>query len=150
MGDYASYLSKVLWRPLGQSDASIALDHPGGEAHYFATLRASVRDWMRVGVMIAQGGRFEGRQVLPASWIDEVVTPNPSNPNYGLQVWIGAPFAPHRRYGPSTPRTATASAPYVASDMVFFDGSGGQRGYVSKSLDLVIVRTAGEDWSYDC
>jgi CubicO group peptidase (beta-lactamase class C family) len=148
-GDYARYLSKVLWKPLGQSDAVVALDHPGGEAHYFATLRASVRDWMRIGVMIAHDGRFDGRQVLPAAWIREATTADPVNPNYGLQIWIGSPFAPHRRYGPNTPRTAIASQPYLAPDMIFFDGSGGQRVYVSKSLDLVIVRTGGEDWTYD-
>jgi CubicO group peptidase (beta-lactamase class C family) len=43
----------------------------------------------------------------------------------------------------------THSAPYLADDVVFFDGGGGHRVYVVPSRRLVIVRTGATirpDW----
>lgn len=42
----------------------------------------------------------------------------------------------------------TASEPFSAPDLAYFDGFGGQRVYINRGLDLVIVRTgnARMDW----
>lgn len=43
---------------------------------------------------------------------------------------------------------ATASEPFLVDDMIYLDGFGGQRVYISRSLDLVIVRMGESrpDW----
>nr|MCU0759689.1 beta-lactamase family protein [Steroidobacteraceae bacterium] len=146
---YADYVSARLWQPLGAKDATLWLDRPGGTPRAFSYFVARPRDWLRVGVMLAGRGRFEGREILPASWIDAMTTPSPTNPNYGYQAWLGSPPGGKRRYNRNTSAAITHSAPYLAGDVVFFDGGGGHRVYVVPSRRLVIVRTGAvnrPDW----
>ena len=146
---YAEFVSKRLWQPLGARDAMLWLDRPGGTPRAFSYFVARPRDWLRVGVMLADHGRFEGREILPASWVAAMTTPSPRNPNYGFQVWLGSPAGGLRRYNRNTPVGVKHSAPYLADDVVFFDGGGGHRVYVVPSRRLVIVRTGAvnrPDW----
>jgi len=148
-GDYAAYLSRVLFKPLGMGDAHLWLDHEGGEPRFFAYLEMRARDWLRVGVMIDRKGSFDGAQVLPASWIQTVTTPSVLNPNYGIQTWIGLPWNRYRAYGPRSPVKMSNIEPYLAKDMVLFDGFGGERVYIAPSLDLVIVRIGEPSFAFD-
>jgi CubicO group peptidase (beta-lactamase class C family) len=146
---YADYVSRRLWQPLGAAPAQLWLDRPGGSPRAYAYFQARPRDWLRLGVMIAQGGRFDGREIVPASWIAAMTTPAPRNPNYGFQVWLGAPADGKRAYNADTPARALHSAPYLAPDVAFFDGGGGHRVYIVPSRELVIVRTGAvnrPDW----
>jgi CubicO group peptidase (beta-lactamase class C family) len=148
-GDYAAYLSHVLLQPLGAGDAHIWLDHEGGEPRFFAFLQMRARDWLRVGILIDRKGQFDGAQVLPAAWIKAITTPSALNPNYGLQVWIGSPWVRYRAYGPRNPIKISHAEPYLASDLVYFDGFGGERVYIIPSLDLVIVRVGEASLAFD-
>ncbi len=146
---YADFVSERLWKPLGAKDARLWIDRPGGTPRGFSYFVARPRDWLRLGVMIAQGGRLEGREIMPASWIEAMSTPSPNNRNYGLHVWLGSPAGGKRFYNRNTPVGVTHSAPYLADDVVFFDGGGGHRVYVVPSRQLVIVRTGAvnrPDW----
>ncbi len=148
-GDYAEYLSKVLLQPLGTGDAHLWLDHVGGEPRFFAFLQMRARDWLRIGIMIDHKGKFDGAQVIPAAWIEAITTPSALNPNYGLQVWIGSPWVRYRSYGPRNPIKISHAEPYLAPDLVYFDGFGGERVYIVPSLDLVIVRVGEASLSFD-
>jgi CubicO group peptidase (beta-lactamase class C family) len=148
-GDYAAYLSTVLLKPLGAGDAHLWLDHEGGEPRFFAFLQMRARDWLRVGILIDRKGRFDGQQVLPAAWIKALTTPSSLNPNYGILTWIGSPWSRYRSYGPRSPVKVSNEAPYLAADLVFFDGFGGERVYIAPSLDLVIVRIGEPSFSFD-
>ncbi len=148
-GDYAAYLSQVLLKPLGAGDAHLWLDHVGGEPRFYAYLEMRARDWLRVGILIDRQGRFGGAQVLPAAWIRTQTSPSALNPNYGILTWIGSPWRRVRLYGPRTPMKVQHAAPYLAPDLVFFDGFGGQRVYVVPSLDLVIARIGEPSFDFD-
>lgn len=146
---YADFVSERLWRPLGAKDATLWLDRPDGTPRAFSYFIARPRDWLRLGVMIADRGRFEGREILPPSWIEAMTTPSAKNPNYGFQAWLGSPAGGKRFYNRNTPVGVRHSAPYLADDVVFFDGGGGHRVYVVPSRRLVIVRTGAvnrPDW----
>ena len=148
-GDYASYLSASLWCPLGNADASLWLEHAGGEPRYFAFLDASVRDWARVGELIRLNGQWHGKALLPAEWIAEMTKPSPANPNYGLGIWRGSPWVKARRYSKEVSMTATHSEAYLADDVVYLDGFGGQRVYVVPSAGLVIARSGETSKTWD-
>lgn len=145
---YAQYLSQKLWQPLGAGDAFVALDRPGGLARTSSGLLARPEDWLRLGLLFVDQGRVDGRQVVPAAWIAAMAAPSPANPNYGLHLWRASPHAPQRRYNSSTPLAMPARQPFLAGDMVFFDGAGAQRVYVSARERLVIVRqgASAPDW----
>lgn len=145
---YADYLSERLWKPLGAADAWVALDHPGGHARTSSALFARPEDWLRLGLLFVQRGQVAGRQVVDPAWLDRMTSPSPANPNYGFQLWRGSPHAPQRVYNSVTPGAMPARQPFLAGDMVFFDGAGAQRVYASASEQLVIVRlgAAAFDW----
>ena len=148
-GDYAAYLAKKIWCPLGNADASLWLEGDGGEPRYFAFLDASVRDWARVGELIRNRGAWNGKQLIPTAWIDEMVKPSASNPNYGLGIWLGSPWTKARRYSRSSTFTALQSAPFLADDVWFLDGYGGQQVYIVPSAKLVISRSGETSQSWD-
>lgn len=146
---YSEFVSEALWQPLGAKDATLWLDRPGGTAKGFSYFQARPIDWLKVGMMIAHGGLYDGQQVVSSDWITAMKTPSRLHPNYGFQVWLGSPEGGRRFYNRNTPFGVLHSAPYAADDVVFFDGGGGHRVYVVPSRDLVIVRTGSvnrPDW----
>lgn len=145
---YAEFLSERLWRPLGASEAYVWLNETDGFPRGYSGLLATARDWLRVGLLIKDFGAYGGEQVIDAALIEAMTTPSKANPNYGWQIWLGTEYAPMRSYSRSSPVGVKASEPYLADDMIYFDGFGGQRVYISREEDLVIVRI-GElflDW----
>ena len=145
---YADYLSDAIWKPIGAQDAYVWLDREGGRPHFNAALFAQAEDWLRLGVMIAQEGRFGDQQVVPESWIAEMAEPSAAKENYGM-VWLAEPFEAERQLAEEVPYTVEASEPFTIEDLMIFDGYGGQRVYVSPSEDLVIVRigaTVRDGW----
>ena len=145
---YADYVSEKLWRPLGAKAATLWMDRDGGMPKGYAFFQARPRDWLRIGLAIRNEGAVDGRQVVPAEWLALMTTPSPVNPKYGLQTWIGSPHVTERFYNRNTPFGVRQEEPFLADDVVFFDGAGGQRVYVIPSADLVIVRTGmpSGDW----
>jgi CubicO group peptidase (beta-lactamase class C family) len=146
---FAEWLSQSVWAPIGAQDASVWLDREGGFARTYCCLIATARDWVEVGLLIKNDGRANGRRILPAEWIAAQTSGGPLNANFGYQTWIASPHAPKRSYGPAVPLTIPANEPFLAKDMVYFDGSGAQRVYISKAEDLVIVRIGRANFAWD-
>lgn len=146
---YTDYLSSKLWKPLGNADAAVWLDRPGGRPHFNSALFATAEDWLNIGKLILNNGKVGGRQVVPASWISTMKTPSATNPNYGM-LWMGKPYQAVRRFStdPRYKYTVNSSAPYLADDLIYLDGYGGQRVYMVPSQKLIIVRIGNtrRDW----
>ncbi len=95
-----------------------------------AGLRLEPRGLMKIGAMMLAGGEWQGRRIVPASWIAEATTPHMDTPPVGgygyywwstAAQWNGAPLA------------VTAAW-----------GNGGQRLFLVPDLDLAMVITAGD------
>jgi CubicO group peptidase (beta-lactamase class C family) len=72
----SDYLAAKLWQPLGmESKALWALDHEGGIEKTFCCLSARARDFARLGKLMRDGGRWNGRQLVPAAWAERTVLP---------------------------------------------------------------------------
>lgn len=68
----ASLLSERIWRPLGtEQDAAFTVD-PAGQENCGGGLNTSLRDLARFGEMLRDGGRFNGRQVLPTAVVESI------------------------------------------------------------------------------
>jgi CubicO group peptidase (beta-lactamase class C family) len=145
---YAQYLSERLWSRLGAPTAHVWLDREGGLARTFCCLYTTARGWLRVGRLILERGRVGSEQVVPAEWIREMTTPAPTNPNYGLHIWLGSPPGQQRRYNDKTVK-AFHSEPFAVEDMIYIDGFGGQRVYIVPSRELIIVRTGEALMDFD-
>lgn len=138
---YADYLSEKLWQPLGNGDAAVWLDRPGGLARGATSLFAVPRDWLRIGHLLLNRGRAGDRQVVPADWIEQMTTPSATNPLYGFLIWISSKYTERRSLDAFQGFSAHAGEPFLADDIIYLDGLGGQRVYVIPSRNLVIVRS---------
>jgi CubicO group peptidase (beta-lactamase class C family) len=148
-GGYAQYLYEKLWCPLGNRNASLWPEFEGGEPRYYAFLDASVRDWAAVGELIRNRGKQGDKQLVSAAWIDEMTKPSSGNANYGLGIWRGSPWSQSRGYSRESQFKASHSAPYLADDVLFLDGFGGQRVYIVPSAKLVIARSGETSMTWD-
>jgi CubicO group peptidase (beta-lactamase class C family) len=65
----ADYASEKLWAPLGaEADATWITDATGQEIT-FAYMNAVLRDWARLGLMLAHDGTWQGKSIIPRDWL---------------------------------------------------------------------------------
>jgi CubicO group peptidase (beta-lactamase class C family) len=135
--DYADYVAEKLWEPLGAGYAELWLDRENGLAMTACCLLASAVDWARIGLLMKDGGRINGRQVVSADWIERMISPSPRFAGYGYLTWLGEGS---KDVDLEEFPAAYQSEPFLARDLFMLQGYGGQRVYVSRDKDLVIVR----------
>jgi CubicO group peptidase (beta-lactamase class C family) len=90
----AEYFADRIWRPIGaEADASWLLDRSGLEVGYMG-LQATLRDFAKLGLLMARGGRAGQRVVIPGEWVAEMTRMQVSPGRvgrffgYGYQTWI--------------------------------------------------------------
>src|SRR5690242_21395398 len=83
------YMQERVFGPIGMEAVSWDLQGvgtrfgPHTNAH--TGVHVSARELARFGYLMLRGGRWEGRQVVAASWVAEATrTSQPLNPSYGL------------------------------------------------------------------
>jgi len=142
-------LSERVWKPIGAADATFQLDRPGGTVRAMCCMRATARDWARLGLLLQQDGVWNGKRVLPRGWIGTMATPSPRNPNHGAGLWRGSPFVASRPYEEGTPGLVPQSAPFLADDVLFLEGGGNRVIWFVPSRQLVVVRMGLQDENWD-
>jgi CubicO group peptidase (beta-lactamase class C family) len=94
----AEYLSEKIWKPMGaEADATWLVDRSGQEVT-FCCINAVLRDYARLGLLLAHDGNWRGQQLIPAAWVAEAtrvrpeahLRPGVATPfwGYGYQTWI--------------------------------------------------------------
>lgn len=142
---YASWLSEKIWQPLGLKDAEMYLDRPGGNVMMSCCILSRPIDFVRVGMMMRDQGRVDGKQIVPADWVKEMIKPSETSKGYGYQTWIGDRDI-QADYPEGVPANYSwASESYAAEDSFHMSGHGFQRVWIIPSRDLVILR-AGRTW----
>jgi len=139
---YAEYLGRHLLLPIGAAGGTVYVNRPGGLAHAGCCLMLPAESFVRLGILLARDGVWEGRRILPEGWVAETVTPSPANPHWGLHMWIGRPCVARRRWFPARSQKIGVlhSECYLADDLFLFDGSGNQAMWIVPSRDLVVLR----------
>ena len=70
---YSDLISELLWTPLGaESSGYITVDRLGG-MRAAGGVCFTARDLARVGLMIANYGYANNKQIIPDSWIDDII-----------------------------------------------------------------------------
>ena len=93
----AHYLRTRIWQPVGaEADATWTIDHAGQEVAY-CCISAVLRDWARIGLLLAHDGAWNGRQIVPRQWVLDMTTAQApfQQPGiatklygYGYQIWM--------------------------------------------------------------
>lgn len=120
-------LSERIVQPLGLEAEPYYITDGEGVAFALGGLNLTTRDYARFGLMVAQMGRYGGRQVVSADWIAASTVPSaPTEPGelrYGLHWWM----------------------PVDAREGEFYaHGIYGQYIYVDRARDAVIVVTSAD------
>ncbi|MGE7472687.1 serine hydrolase domain-containing protein [Bosea sp. NPDC003192] len=129
----SSYLQEKIWKPIGaEADSCWLVDAQGFEvAHGF--FNAVLRDYARLGRLLAHDGAWNGKQIIPAQWMMDATTVRPSDSylapakadptfGYGYLMWL---------------------LPWGARQFALF-GDYGHRICVDPTSKLVLVQTAVE------
>ena len=103
---------------------------PQGYHYGASTLRLSAQDLAKLGYLYLNGGRWDGKQVVPAEFVATATSPAGSSPNlssgYGWHWWVATEHG-HRVF--------------------LARGFGGQFVYVVPHLDLMAVITSDAETS---
>lgn len=154
---YAEYFSEALIQPLGAKGGFVWINRDGGMPHGGCCLMLPPETWLRFGLLLLNGGAWDGQQLLPDTWMTEMLTPSLNKDQFGLMIWLGKPYLERRLYHrPESPINQVPkpgvynSEPFLADDLFMFDGAEGRMVYIVPSEELVIVRTgfrspAGEE-----
>lgn len=121
------YLYNRIWKHLGcEYDASWSIDQKkDGLEKTFCCINARARDYAKFGRLYLENGNWQGKQVLPESWISLSTTPqDPKTPFYNYQWWFS--------------RTG-----YYAEGIL------GQFIFVNPKKKLIIVRLGKKTGKYD-
>jgi len=125
-----AYARRVLFDPLGFGPSEWTVSKDGNEVAA-SGLRLLPRDMLKVGRLVLSGGAWEGKQVVPADWLERATTAvvrMPDGRGYGYQWYTGA----------FTDAAHPQPLPWIAGI-----GWGGQRLYIIPKLDLVIGINCG-------
>ncbi|MFI0369867.1 serine hydrolase domain-containing protein [Actinomadura sp. 1N219] len=88
---YHAYVQRKIWEPAGMASKALLGNDSNGNSMAYCCYYATDRDFARFGLLYLNGGRANGRQVVPASWVTESTRPSaPFNQGYGFQWWLGA------------------------------------------------------------
>ncbi|MTW13123.1 serine hydrolase [Pseudoduganella eburnea] len=89
-----AYLEEKLWIPMGAEAQGHWIKNNHGEEGVQGQFVATLHDYARLGYLVMNQGRIDGKEVVPAEWIGKMTElrrdkPQPGKPPYyGLQVWI--------------------------------------------------------------
>jgi CubicO group peptidase (beta-lactamase class C family) len=101
----SEYLRDRVWEPIGaEADAKWLLDAEGFELAHFG-FNAVLRDYARLGRLLAHDGVWDGKQIIPSQWMIDATTVRPSDAfllpgratklfGYGYLFWL---FGGNRR-----------------------------------------------------
>jgi CubicO group peptidase (beta-lactamase class C family) len=138
-GPLSDYLSEKIWKPMGaEAHATWLVDKAGYEAA-FCCLNAVLRDYARFGMLLANYGELDGKQIIPAEWVKAATTPQADYlkvghatkfNGYGYQTWL---------LGDGSGRPREGGDPVLRFAAL---GLHGQAIFVDAASKLVVVHTA--------
>lgn len=140
LDEYTAF-SRWIAEPLGMQDWSAAdgfeVLEPSKSIWPAHTYRMSTRDLARLGLLVAQRGRWDGNPIVSEAWIDRstsAVSDLGEGQGYGYMWWIYAAGSLPDRYEFANRHT-----------IVLARGTGGQALFVIPDADLVVVHRGDTD-----
>lgn len=105
----AEYLKERLFAPLGITDYEWQADARGLPLG-FAGLQLHAVDLARLGQLVLQRGKWNGKQLLPEAFVAQLAAPSARTPTLSLLWWLGYPRSGFLLDAPFFARLAAAGA----------------------------------------
>lgn len=116
------YLDEKVFKPIGLEYGYWRKDEDG-QSNLPSGAFLTARNWAKFGLLIRDGGKWNGKQILDSKLLKECFQPSKANPNYGICFWLGR--------GKRLPKNLVMAA-----------GAGKQKLYMFPEQNLLIVQFA--------
>jgi CubicO group peptidase (beta-lactamase class C family) len=96
----ADYFKDNLWNKIQPEASTYYITDESGEPMVLGGLNMRSRDYLKIGKLYRDGGRWNGQQVIPESWVKQSITPDAAHLmpgkransgtelGYGYQWWL--------------------------------------------------------------
>ena len=138
---YEMYLKRRVLEPLG---IKVSWQRAGdGRPLLAGGANMTARDWMTFGEFMRNEGIHNGKRIVEAKYLREIVKGDDKNPAYGLSWWLKEPISENLRR--TIPILAgdmgeIANSKWLPEDLYMAAGAGKQRLYIIPSLKMVVER----------
>ena len=135
---FEEFSEKYLFEPMGMDQAEWNIIYPTGEVHAAAGLRMTPREMVKIGALMLNDGAWNGKQIIPVSWIEKCKFPFPACREINIPgedlVQMGYSYT-----------WWTKEIDYEGKVIHWFsaNGWGGQKIVVLPELNTVLVFTGG-------
>lgn len=152
--DPIDFAQDRLFGPLGMDHTTLARDASGGAAMAFGA-RSTCRDLARLGLLIAEEGRWDGEEVVSSEWVDAATSPSTDlNEGYGYLWWLNTegrivPTALATSIEGAGDPTTGQQVPGAPEGLVWALGLGNQILQIDPASGTVVVRLGREDTAFD-
>lgn len=147
------YLKRRIFDPIGLKTDRWTLQE--GQPNLPSGAFLTAREWIKFGQMLRDGGKWNGKQIITKSLLDELSKGSKANPNYGLTFWLNRSHSGKADVVDTAGRLrnimgdedvgTTAISKHgiekqLPNDLYMAAGAANQRLYIIPSLDMVVVR----------
>ena len=132
------YIDERLAKPMGWGPWGYCLNRGGfrmPHANGAGSIAVHATDALRFGYCLAHGGRWAGKQLIPADYIARCAQPSP--------------FNPHTPFSLQFEHNADGHVAGAPRDAFWKSGAGGFGLIIVPSMDLVIYKMGGNNGQYD-
>jgi len=117
------------WRWMGYANSTVEIngrqiESVSGGTRWGGGLWMNSEDLARFGLLILNGGRWDGRRLVSASWLKDAVTPSEHGPDYGYLWWLNT----QKKQWPDGPARSFAAL-----------GNGSNAVWIDPEHDIVIA-----------
>lgn len=118
-------LTDRVFRPIGIRAEDLTWERREGLAIPYSGCHTTNRSMGRIGLLVLNHGKWNGKQIVPAEWLKESITPSQElNKSYGYLWW----------------NNTTNKWPNVPKDAYAALGKWDNNIFIAPSLDLVVIR----------
>ena len=134
------YLKRRILTPIGLNVASWR--EVNGQPLLPQGANLTAREWVKFGLFLKSGGKWNGKQIVAKKLLDELVVGSKANPAYGITFWLNNKgINPQgRAIGEAVEAISQNGIAAGVKDLYMAAGAANQRLYIIPSLDMVIVR----------
>jgi CubicO group peptidase (beta-lactamase class C family) len=134
---YADLVSELLWKPMGAGNSAYVTVDRLGAPRCAGGFCATTRDLLRLGLLIAEGGSYAGREIIPSWWIDDILNSGDA------RAWNDGDFV---KYFPQMPIHYRSQWYVLRGDapMMFGVGVFGQNVFIDRKNQIVIAKFSSQ------
>lgn len=134
---FADLMSELIWQPMGAAESAYITIDRFGAPRCAGGMCMTTRDLARVGQLIVEGGARGSRQIIPTSWIDDMLG------NGDTAAWNEGPFL-DLYPGATMHYRAKWYVEHGSRPLLFGLGIHGQNLFIDPKAEVVIAKLSSQ------